>query len=154
MRTLAATDRSIRLHACHGATRQVEVLRDELLGLFDASPDLHPRDVLVMTPDIATYAPVISAVFGQGRTYRGSDSWGPSGAPHIPFEIADLSARESNPVAEALLRVLDLATGRVRASEVLNWLALAPVRQRFGLSADDLPRIADWVTDSGIRWTA
>jgi exodeoxyribonuclease V gamma subunit len=149
---LASGDSSIQLHACHGSTRQVEVLRDVLLELFDSTPGLHPRDVLVMTPDIATYAPLVSSVFSQGRPYKGSDKWGPSGTPNIPFEIADLSAKDNNPVAEALLRVLDLATGRIRASEVLDFLGLAPVRQRFGIARDDLPRIADWVQDSGIRW--
>ena len=29
-----ATDRSVRIHSCHGITRQVEVLRDQLLHLL------------------------------------------------------------------------------------------------------------------------
>ena len=41
-------DRSVQVHLCHGATRQVQVLRDALLHLFDADPTLTPRDVVVL----------------------------------------------------------------------------------------------------------
>ena len=34
-----------------------------LLGLLDAELTLEPRDIIVMTPDIDTYAPLIEAVF-------------------------------------------------------------------------------------------
>jgi exodeoxyribonuclease V gamma subunit len=42
--------------------REVEVLYDQLLGLFDADPALQPSDVLVMTPDIEAYAPPPAAL--------------------------------------------------------------------------------------------
>ena len=60
---VSSGDRSVRLHACHGPMRQVEVLHDELLRLFDAVPDLRPRDVVVMCPDLAAFAPLVEAVF-------------------------------------------------------------------------------------------
>jgi len=59
-------DGSIALHKCWGAQRQVEVLRDELLHLFQTRPgEIEPRDVLVMTPDIETFAPLVSALFAR-----------------------------------------------------------------------------------------
>ena len=67
-RTLRPDDRSVQVHACHGAARQVEVLREVLLGLLADDPTLEPRDVLVMCPDVETYAPLISAGFGLGGT--------------------------------------------------------------------------------------
>ncbi len=145
-------DDSIQVHACHGPTRQVEVLRDVLLGLFADHPDLQPRDVLVMTPDIEAFAPLVTAVFAQGRASRSSTGWGDTGAPYIPHEIADVTVRKTNPVADALLRVLALAEGRLKASDVLGMLALEPVRQRFGIGDDDLPQLQEWVSASGIRW--
>ena len=57
-------DRSLQVHACHGPARQVEVLREVLVGLLQDDPTLEPRDILVMCPDIETYAPLISAGFG------------------------------------------------------------------------------------------
>lgn len=158
---LAPADDSIQLHACYGPTRQVEALRETLLGLFEAHPDLQPRDVVVMTPDIAAYAPLITAVFEQGAWGRrkrdgapvlGAQGWGPAGAPRLPYEIADLSVRRLNPVADALLRVLELTTARATASAVLDLARLEPVRLRFGLEADDIETVGEIVRTAGARW--
>jgi exodeoxyribonuclease V gamma subunit len=160
-RHLRPSDDSIQLHSCHGQTRQVEVLRDVLLGLFEDHHELQPRDVLVMTPDIAGFAPLLTAVFSEGASSRrqrhgqpdwSGDGWGDVGAPQIPFQIADLSVRRLNPVADALMRVLEMATGRVEASAVLDFMSLEPVRRRFGFEADQLPQLREWIQDSGIRW--
>ncbi len=160
-RRLHPTDDSIQLHSCHGPTRQVEVLRDVLLGLFEDHPELQPRDVLVMTPDIDGFAPLITAVFSEGAASRrvrdgqpdpSGAGWGDVGAPQIPFQIADLSIRRLNPVADALLRVLDMASGRVEASSVLDLIVLEPVRRRFGFEPEQIPQLQTWIQDSGIRW--
>ncbi len=66
-RALDADDRSVQVHACHGPARQVEVLREVLLGLLADDPTLEPRDILVMCPDIEAYAPLVEAAFGMGR---------------------------------------------------------------------------------------
>jgi exodeoxyribonuclease V gamma subunit len=56
-------DASIQIHVAHSPMREVEILHDRLLDLFDTRPDLGPGDVLVMMPDIGLYAPYIEAVF-------------------------------------------------------------------------------------------
>ena len=76
---IAADDRSIQVHACHGRARQVDVLRDVILGLLAADPTLEPRDVLVMCPDIETFAPLISATFGLGAELLDDDRRAPAG---------------------------------------------------------------------------
>ena len=151
-RLLPQNDTSVQVHSCHGATRQVEVLRTALLGLLDADPTLQPRDIVVMTPDIDTFAPRIGAVFdaGQGPSERGG--WLPSGSPRLPWELADLAVRRVNPVADALLRVVELVEGRGKASEVLGLLALEPVADRFDIGPNELATLQGWVVDSGIRW--
>ena len=58
---VAADDRSVQVHRCHGPARQVDVLREVLVGLLQDDPTLQPRDILVMCPDIETYAPLITA---------------------------------------------------------------------------------------------
>lgn len=140
--TVDSRDRSLSIHACHGAMRQVEVLRDQLLALFDEHHDLQPRDVIVMTPDIETYAPLIQAVFDERhRTSR-----------HVPFRIADISPRRKSPVIEALLRIIDIAGTRMTAPDVLDLLALEPVRTRCDISSEDVDQIIKWVSETGIRW--
>src|SRR4029078_11131871 len=72
-------DTSISVHSCHSPMREVEVLRDQLLAAFEADPGLEPHDVIVMTPDIDAYAPLIEAVFGRDANEPG----------FIPFRISD-----------------------------------------------------------------
>jgi len=61
--TLSPDDSSIQIHSCHSPLREVEVLYDSMLRFFETYEGLEPRDILVLTPDIETYAPYISAVF-------------------------------------------------------------------------------------------
>ena len=67
-------DRSVQVHSCHGPARQIDVLREVLLGLLADDPTLEPRDILVMCPDIETYAPLISAGFASA-TLHGNCWW-------------------------------------------------------------------------------
>lgn len=143
-------DDSLTFHAAWGPLRQVEALRDELLALFadPAHRDLEPRDVLVMTPDIETFAPLVAAVFAR----RGRGEGTSAGPPAIPVAIADLGLSRTNPVAEVLLAVLALADERVTAPRLFELLSLEPVRARFGLEADDVADLRALIADSGMRW--
>ncbi|WP_132994201.1 exodeoxyribonuclease V subunit gamma [Gordonia zhaorongruii] len=137
-------DTSVEVHACHGPERQVEVLRDRLLHLFDADPTLEPRDVLIMCPDVEAYAPLIRGAFGQTGMHHPAYS--------LRVRLADRGIRESNAVLDVVARVLDLAAGRVRAGELLDLASSSPVRTRFGFTDDDLDNLAGWIQRSGIRW--
>lgn len=147
-------DSSISAHSTYGALRQCEVLRDELLGMFAADPTLEPRDIVVMTPDIETYAPLVAAVFSRTGFARASHGRGgdPRRLPRIPFSIADLGLRHTNPVAEVLLSILRVAGERLTASWLLDFLALSPVRARWGRGDDDLADMRQLVRGSGLRW--
>jgi exodeoxyribonuclease V gamma subunit len=147
---LAAGDRSLQVHACHGRARQVEVLREVLLGLLAADATLEPRDVLVMCPDIEIYAPLISATFGLGSTEDVDPAQHPG--HRLRVRLADRSLRQTNPVLATLARVLELADARVTASQVLDLAALPPVRRRFRFDDESLERLREWVAASGTRW--
>lgn len=154
-RQLREDDDSLQFHDTHGPTRQVEACREALLDLFARHPGLQPRHVLVMTPDLATYAPMVSSVFGQGYvTHHLADGWGDVGAPRIPVSIADLGIRALNPLADTLLRVLALVQGRLTATALADLAALDPVRRRFSLTDDELVRVRGWLLDAGARWGA
>jgi exodeoxyribonuclease V gamma subunit len=139
---------SIEINACHGALRQCEALRDDLLRRFGADPTLEPRHVLVMTPDLATYAPLIAAVFG--REHRASQDR--DAVPAIPVHIADLGLTDTNPVAAVLLDVVGLVGSRVTASRLLELLGREPVRTQFRIDDADLSVLQDLIVSSGLRW--
>jgi exodeoxyribonuclease V gamma subunit len=141
------TDRTVQVHACHGPSRQVEVLREVLLGLLADDPTLEPRDILVMCPDIDAYAPLITGAFGLGEAVAGSHP-----GHHLRVMLADRSPTQTNPLIGVLAKLLELADGRAEASRVLDLLATDAVRRRFGLTEDALEKITGWVTRTGVRW--
>ncbi len=135
-------DRSIRIMACHSPMREVEVLRDQVLGMLEDDRSLEPADFLVMSPSIDTYAPLIDAVFGVE----------PGDPLYVPYRIADRTERAQNLCAKALLQLLAVAQGRMTASEALDLLQLDPVRRRFEIEPSDLNRLQGYVHEAGIRW--
>ncbi len=141
-------DRSIQIHACHGRARQVEVIRDSVLHLLEEDPTLEPRDVIVMCPDIDTFAPLIQATFG---SYDPEDT-DTHALPDLRVRLADRSLRQTNPVLGVVAELLELAVGRVTATQVLDLASREPVRRRFHFDDDDLTRIEEWVVGTGVRW--
>ncbi|MCZ4499519.1 MAG: exodeoxyribonuclease gamma subunit [Marmoricola sp.] len=140
-------DGTVQVHACHGPARQVEVLREVLLGLMADDPTLEPRDILVMCPDIDEYAPLISGAFGLGDAVAGSHP-----GHQLKVMLADRSPTQTNPLLGVLARIVELADGRAESTRVLDLLASDPVRRRFGFSDSDLETMGAWVTRAGIRW--
>jgi len=136
-------DRSIRFHVAHSAQREVEVLHDQLLARFSANPELRPRDVIVMVPDIDSYAPHIRAVFGQlDREDR----------RFIPFTLADQGQRGRDPLLIAVEHLLKIPDSRFPVSEILDLLDVPALRARFGIDERDLPTLHRWIEGAGVRW--
>src|SRR6185295_19275727 len=103
-----------------GRARQVEVLRDAILHLLDEDETLEPRDVIVMCPDIETFAPLIQATFGAGDVFDDDDELEalPAGVrpPDLRVRLADRSLRQTNPVLGVVGRLPDLVDERLTAS--------------------------------------
>ncbi|CUR55628.1 Exodeoxyribonuclease V gamma chain [metagenome] len=146
-RELRPDDRSVQVHRCHGSARQVDVLREVLLGLLQDDPTLEPRDIVVMCPDIETYAPLVTAGFGLGDVLDGGHP-----AHRLRVRLADRALTQTNPLFGVAASLLDLAGGRATASQVLDLTQSAPVRRRFAFTDDDLDTVSAWVRESGIRW--
>ncbi|HTH48883.1 MAG TPA: exodeoxyribonuclease V subunit gamma, partial [Candidatus Limnocylindria bacterium] len=139
---VAEEDDSVRVHVCHSPVRELEVLRDHLLDWFQRDPTLRPRDVMVMTPDPATYSPLVQAVFDAVEDE----------ARRIPYNLADRGPCQSGQIADTFLRLLQLAHGRLGVTAVLDLLECPAVRTRFGLTEADLPTLRQWVIDTRIHW--
>jgi len=155
--SLPSADRSVQIHACHGRARQVEVLRDVVLHLLEDDPTLEPRDVIVMCPDIETFAPLIQATFGSGRHADDDGDDDDQHAAHnrppdLRVRLADRSLRQTNPVLGVVSQLLALADQRATASQLLDLAGREPVRRRFGFDDDELARAHEWIAESGIRW--
>ena len=113
---VAAGDRSLSVHACHGRARQVEVLRDAILHRLQEDPTLELRDVVVLCPDIETFAPLIQATFAAVVEADEDEPASVGGLPQLRIRLADRALRQTNPVLGVVARLLELATSRVTAS--------------------------------------
>ena len=134
-------DRSLQFHCCFSPLREIQVLHDRLLDLFQQYPDLTPGDILVSAPDMQMYADAIGGVFGEAGQER-----------RIPWSIADQSPAREQPLVRCFLDLLDLPNGRFTAPEVLALCETPALLRRFGLDPAILPRLHSWVRDAGIRW--
>ncbi|MCW9708210.1 exodeoxyribonuclease V subunit gamma [Fodinibius salsisoli] len=142
LETGLSEDGSIRVHSCHSPMREVEILYDQLLSILDENPNCHPDDVLIMTPDIETYAPMIRAVFGSQE----------EGQLEIPFHISDRGVGASRPVTEAFLGLLALLESRFKVTELLDLLDTSPIRSAFEIREEEITQIEQWVEENRIRW--
>lgn len=144
---VAADDTSVRFHRCHGPDRQVEVLRETLLGLLADDPALEPRDIIVQCPAIDEVATLLHAAFTpppEGPTHPGQ---------RLPVRLADRSLREVNPVLQVVATVLELVAGRATRSDLLDLCGRAPVARRFGWEREeDLARITDLIDAAVVNW--
>tara|TARA_R110002072_G_scaffold303123_1_gene494672 strand:- start:81226 stop:84642 length:3417 start_codon:yes stop_codon:yes gene_type:complete len=136
-------DNSVRIHSCHSAIREVEVLHDRIREALEEDPELAPEDIAVFCPDLDNYAPLIQAVFGLTRPGTGG---------HIPFQVAGRSARRTRPMIDAWLKVLAVFESRVSATDVLDLLNTEVIRNRVGLDLPEVEKIAEWLDDAGVRW--
>ena len=136
------SDRSLQIQSCHSPMREVEVLYDQLLDLFDKDPTLRPRDILVMAPEIEKYSPLIRAVFEYPENTK----------RHIPYSISDRHPRTESVIIDAFLTLLELPTSRCTAEEIFGFISSPVVAQRFAFSENDLSLIRTWIQNTGIAW--
>lgn len=155
-----ASDRSIQIHVCYGPRRQVEVLRDAILHLFAADDTLEPRDVVIMTPDLATFAPLLEAVFLRETAYNLPDppdriddgTTGTASLPDLRLRIADRAPAVTNPLVRFAATVLDLAGSRLEGGAIRELVAMPVVRRLFGIDEETAERIAGLIDDANVRW--
>jgi len=146
--TVPVSDRSIEIVACTGQVREIEMLKDRLLGLFSEDPSLKPEDIVVLAPDISVYSGAIRSVFG------GMDRGGPKGLsdPSLPFTVSDQRDLEEEELFLSLLTLLRLPRERFTAPVFLRLLSVAPIARKFALEEVRSSRLREILVASGMRW--
>lgn len=137
---LAEADASLRVHAAHGALRELEIIRDQIGQAFLTDHTLKPHDVLLLVPDIGEWAPLVQSVFGAN-----------DGSVNIPFAVADRRRRDES-VATAVLRLLSLEGGRLTHSDVFGVLEQPAVYTAAGLDDGQVEYLVRTTRDANVRW--
>lgn len=131
---------SIQVHVTHGPLRELQVLREHLLVWFGEG--VEPREVLVLTPRIEDYAPLLPAVFGAES----------AGGPRIPWSVSDRSRRSASRIAGAFLGLLGLHGSRLESEPVLTLLEEPAVMRRFGIAPEQLGAVREWMRSAPVWW--
>ncbi|MGF1483136.1 MAG: exodeoxyribonuclease V subunit gamma [Opitutales bacterium] len=134
-------DASVQVHASHNPLREVQALRDVLLECFESVDALEPADVLIVTPDLDTYQPLIEAVFASAQP-----------AQRIPLAPYETRPDSRGQCSLALNRLLALAGSRLEAAAVYALMEEPAVAQAAGWTSADLERIRFWIQESRIAW--
>jgi exodeoxyribonuclease V gamma subunit len=129
---------SIQIHVCHSARREVEVLYDVLLDLFNTS-EVRPGDVAVVTPDPDAYRPFVEEVFrGAGR--------------QLAVHVAGARRGAGDIGAEVVLQALKLIGSRYKVPDVLDWLESEPVLGALTDRSGLRHTLHNWILRQRIRW--
>lgn len=136
------TDQSLLFQAAPGPWREVQLVRDRILQWLAADPELEPRDVLVMTPQIDRYAPLLASVFND------VDAIGVD----LPWRLTDRSQQSSPGLSMAMLMVLELAAGRFNATGLERLLANPALQRQQALPPDEAVLLTRTLQRSGFRW--
>lgn len=138
---IEADDQSLSVHLSHSIMREVEVLHDNLLAMFNENSALTPKDIIIMVPNIDQYAPYVQAMFSSV-----------DGDRTIPFTISDVSAQQENPILVSFLQLLNLNQSRYTREDILGLLEVPAILSRFKLTQADFVLLQKWINESGIRW--
>ena len=130
-------DGSITINACHNQRRELEVLQNFLLKTLSENRSLEPRDIIVMAPDIQKYSPYIRNIF--------------EGENSLPFSVSDQDI-SSSPLISTYKNILNLFRTRLTGNDILDIVEHPDVLRKFGLAADDVPQVREWIQNAAIRW--
>lgn len=146
-------DSSIRVHSCHGLTRQIEVLRDQVLHLLAADDTLREEDIVVMSPSLDDVVTAMAAVLGPPAPpippAPGAD---PVAGPVLRYRVADRSIRSNYASLTALGALLELLSSRCSGAALLEFASLTPVRAKFGFDDDALATLDTWIDRANTTW--
>ena len=137
-----ANDSSLEFHACPGRLRQLQIVRDRVLQLMADDPSLQPRDILIMTPQVEAFAPLVGAVFGD------SDAT----AVTLPWRLTDRSQQSEAGISAALLALLALGGERLTATALEALLSCTPLLAHHQISPTEVGGITALLQRTGFRW--
>ncbi|WP_320677060.1 exodeoxyribonuclease V subunit gamma [Prochlorococcus sp. MIT 1300] len=135
-------DSSLLFMSCPGDIRQIQLIRDQILQWFAGDATLQPKDVLIMTPKINNYAPLISSVFNDTSAT----------GIKIPWRITDRSQQESPGVIKGFIEILELAEGRLTATSLKSLISNPSILEKYRLTRIDVNELNNCLQKTGFRW--
>jgi len=140
--TREKSDRSILFLKSPGRYRQVELIRDHLLQLFANDKKLQPRDILIMTPQVDSYAPIFASIFNNID----------QNITQLPWVITDRSQEDKIGLINFVLNLLEISASRLTASNFETILTNPVLQTQQNVSIDELSDITKSLQSAGFTW--
>ncbi len=140
--TKEKSDKSLLFLKSPGKYRQVELIRDYILQLFSNDKELQPRDILIMTPQIDSYTPIITSVFNNVD----------HNATQLPWVITDKSQEDKVGLIHFVLNLLEISSSRLTASIFENLLTNPALQTQQNISIDEVNEITKSLQSVGFTW--
>ena len=137
---LEVADQSISVHHCPSPMREVQVLHDVIRSALEDDASLRPEDIIVMTPDLSSYAPAFEAVFRRGA------------AESIPFEVHGRPKEDDADPLGDLLTVLETLQSRFTVLDVTRLFECRSLRDEFRFTREEQRRLGELLQEAGVRW--
>jgi len=132
--------RSVQIRNCYSAFREVEAAHNFILHCLNEDRDLPLKNIFIMTPTPADYAPLVDAVFNH------------SGDRRLGVSIADQPRTERLSSYGTLMKILALFKGDFAASEVFAILQDQSLQEHWGIAPDECQYCLTRAMRAGIRW--
>ena len=135
-------DKSIQFHSCHGKLREIQALNDFLLDQFNQPEPPHPREVLVLCPQLENYSALIRAVFDNPESEE----------MKIPYGLCDRDWRSESRIIDTFYHLLEFSESRATARDFYTLISRPPIRDKFELDDQDLETIKWWLEKTNVAW--
>ncbi len=140
--TKEKSDKSLLFLKSPGKYRQVELIRDHILQLLSNNKNLQPRDILIITPHVESYAPIISSVFNNIN----------HNTTQLPWIITDRSQEDKVGLIHFVLDLLETSASRLTASVFENLLTNPALQTQQNIDIDEISDITKNLQSAGFTW--
>lgn len=142
---LSPDDQSVQVHIAPNKKREVEILHDTLVAIIQnhaqQTPPIFPSDILIMCPDLESYAPYIKAVFDNDESL-------------LKAQIFDQSAPSQSLILQSFMHLLSLPFSRWEVTSMLQLFECPAFQKRQKLKKEEVESIKEWIELGDIRWGA
>ena len=135
-------DDSLKIFACHGFNRQLEVLRSEITKWLLADKNRKLEDILILTPSLVAGREGFFAIFPQD---------GGSDGRRLPAKLSGISNKETETLWLALSGFYQFLLGEFDFLSVKAWFLLFYNCKAYECSYEDLAEAFDYLYEAGFR---
>ncbi|WMY97518.1 MAG: exodeoxyribonuclease V subunit gamma [Arsenophonus sp.] len=141
-RKINSNDQSITFHSCSSKKIEIEVLYNYILNILNNNINVEPKDIIVVLPNINTYIPYINSIFNNPNNLN----------QKILFSIFDEIDKKTYAIFQTFLLILKLPESRCTNEEIINFLEISYIGNKFSIYEKDISLLKEIVKYSGIRY--